>query len=69
MGIWAYGHMGYGLSCSITFGRYLKAEVGSTTTTSLNINGKRKRHEEAGTAVDLTVPMENYHECVQLVRD
>ena len=30
--------------------------------------GKRKRQKNAGTAVDLTVPMEDYHECVRLVR-
>ena len=29
--------------------------------------GKRKRQKSAGTAVDLTVPMEDYHECVRLV--
>ena len=32
-------------------------------------NGKRKRQKNAGTAVDLTVPMEDYHECVRLVRE
>ncbi len=32
-------------------------------------NGKRKRQKDAGTAVDLTVPMEGYHECVRLVRE
>ena len=32
-------------------------------------NGKRKRQKDAGTAVDLTVPMEDYHECVRLVRE
>ena len=32
-------------------------------------NEKRKRQEDAGTAVDLTVPMEDYHECVRLVRE
>ena len=31
--------------------------------------GKRKRQKSAGTAVDLTVPMEDYHECVRLVRE
>ena len=31
--------------------------------------GKRKRQKNAGTAVDLTVPMEDYHECVRLVRE
>ena len=32
---------------------------------------KRKRQKDAGTgtAVDLTVPMEDYHECVRLVRE
>ena len=30
---------------------------------------KRKRQKGAGTAVDLTVPMEDYHECVRQVRD
>jgi len=25
-------------------------------------NGKRKRQKDAGTAVDLTVPMKDYHE-------
>ena len=29
---------------------------------------KRKRRKDAGAAVDLTVPMEDYHECVRLVR-
>ena len=29
---------------------------------------KRKRQKDAGTAVDLTVPMEDYHECVRLAR-
>ena len=32
-------------------------------------NGKRKRHKDAGTAVDLTVPMEDHHECVRLIRE
>ena len=32
-------------------------------------NGKRKRQKDAGAAVDLTVPMEDYHECVRLVRE
>ena len=32
-------------------------------------NGKRKRQKDAGTAVDLTVPMKDYHECVRLVRE
>ena len=31
--------------------------------------GKRKRQKSAGAAVDLTVPMEDYHECVRLVRE
>jgi len=31
--------------------------------------GKRERQKSAGTAVDLTVPMEDYHECVRLVRE
>ena len=31
--------------------------------------GKSKRQKNAGTAVDLTVPMEDYHECVRLVRE
>ena len=31
--------------------------------------GKRKRQKNAGTAVDLTLPMEDYHECVRLVRE
>jgi hypothetical protein len=30
-------------------------------------NRKRKRQKNAGTAVDLTVPMEDYRECVRLV--
>ena len=32
-------------------------------------NRKRNRQKDAGTAVDLTVPMEDYHECVRLVRE
>ncbi len=32
-------------------------------------DGKRKRQKDAGTAVDLTVPMEDYHECVRLVKE
>jgi hypothetical protein len=32
-------------------------------------DGKRKRQKDDGTAVDLTVPMEDYHECVRLVRE
>ena len=31
--------------------------------------GKRERKKSAGAAVDLTVPMEDYHECVRLVRE
>ena len=31
--------------------------------------GKRERQKNAGAAVDLTVPMEDYHECVRLVRE
>ena len=31
--------------------------------------GKRKRQKDAGAVVDLTVPMEDYHECVRLVRE
>ena len=31
--------------------------------------GKRERQKRAGAAVDLTVPMEDYHECVRLVRE
>ena len=30
---------------------------------------KRKSQKDAGTTVDLTVPMEDYHECVILVRE
>jgi len=32
-------------------------------------NRKRNRQKDAGTAVVLTVPMEDYHECVRLVRE
>ena len=32
-------------------------------------NGKRKRRKDAGTEVDLTAPMEDYHERVRLVRE
>ena len=32
-------------------------------------NGKRGRQKDAGAAVDLTAPMEDYHECVRLVRE
>ncbi len=32
-------------------------------------NGRRKRQKDTGTAVDLTVPMNDYHECVRLVRE
>ena len=31
--------------------------------------GKRKRQKDAGKAVDLTVPTEDYHKCVRLVRE
>ena len=32
-------------------------------------NRKRNRQKDAGTAVVLTVPMEDYHECVRQVRE
>ena len=32
-------------------------------------NRKRNRQKDAGAAVVLTVPMEDYHECVRLVRE
>ena len=31
--------------------------------------GKRKRQKNGGAAVDLTAPMEDYHECVRLVKE
>ena len=32
-------------------------------------NGERERQKDAGAAVDLTAPIEDYHECARLVRE
>ena len=53
----------------ITFVRYSKIGVGSGNDYKPEHTGKRKRQKNGGTAVDLTVPMEDYHECVRLVRE
>ena len=38
-------------------------------TVKVKVKERGKKMLDAGTAVDLTVPMEDYHECVRLVRE
>ena len=47
----------------------LKNRGGNDYQPEHNGKSKRKRQKKAGAAVDLTVPMEDYHECVRLVRE